>query len=43
MLTASVGVTRVGNDFELASTVAGTGLSFTAGVLSLGTVDGGTF
>ena len=41
--TASKGVTLVGSDFELASSVAGTGLVYTDGVLALGTVDGGTF
>jgi hypothetical protein len=41
--TASAGVQKVGSDFSLAASVAGTGLDLTAGVLSIVTVDGGTF
>lgn len=33
--TASTGVTKVGNDFQLASSAAGTGLVYTTGVLSV--------
>jgi hypothetical protein len=41
--TASTGVTKSVNDFQLDPTVAGDGLVFTTGVLSVGTVDGGAF
>lgn len=41
--TASLGITKSGNDFQLASGVAGTGLTLTTGVLSVTSVDGGAF
>lgn len=41
--TASKGVTKVGNDFQLDASAAGDGLAFTDGVLSVDVIDGGTF
>jgi hypothetical protein len=37
--TASTGITKVGNDIQLDSSVAGDGLAFNTGVLSIGALD----
>lgn len=42
-ITASTGLVRNGNDIQLNSNVAGAGLTFTSGVLAVGTIDCGTF
>ena len=42
-ITASTGLTKVGSDIRLAAGVAGAGLIYTNGVLSVDVVDGGSF